>query len=647
MKSLKSKFFRNKFFSVGMFVFLMLFIVACSHSDNAVPLIDTGKSHSVTLLQTTDMHSHASGFGPFLSYSPMSTGGDNTVLGGFARLATMIKEIRAAKIASGSAVLLVDSGDYNMGAVYDFLWNTDPASLKFIQAMHYDLITLGNHEFDYGPAKLATIITAAQAASGFNVPIVASNTVFDGVIGTADDGLETLQANGSIITTFVKTLPSGIKIGFIGLIGHDAANDSPNAPPVTFRWDYAGADKTYVQGIVDDLRTTQGANVVIALSHSGIIPGTTPAGDDITLAKNITGIDIIASGHVHIMTPTIIDQANINTVNPANITHIFCSGAYTTNLAQLDFTATKTGVTDLVLTNHPINDTIHGNSAINDMVLAMDTAINAIIAPLGISIAQVEANMGDFALNAPSSPGENGLGNMLADSLRYVGTEPSTFTIGAFATGVIRDNFNPLQSISFADLFAMVPLGITTATDQTNSYPGYPLLKVYLTGNEIWDMCKFDALIIYYSAFINAFNDDFMHLSGIQFTHNGAGTVSSVNAYAWNDYKCTGTTTPVIKNATLYPLIVDSYVMAMLLSPSIQGTLTSLGLSIHPKLSDGSTLVSANNMLTTRLDKDAGTAGVQEYYAWSALLDYFTYLGAAIPADPYNLLTTTHKRINP
>jgi hypothetical protein len=198
----------------------------------------------------------------------------------------------------------------------------------------------------------------------------------------------------------------------------------------------------------------------------------------------------------------------------------------------------------------------------------------------------------------------------------------------------------------------MVPLGITTATDQTNSYPGYPLLKVYLTGNEIWDMCKFDALIIYYSAFINAFNDDFMHLSGIQFTHNGAGTVSSVNAYAWNDYKCTGTTTPVIKNATLYPLIVDSYVMAMLLSPSIQGTLTSLGLSIHPKLSDGSTLVSANNMLTTRLDKDAGTAGVQEYYAWSALLDYFTSvppgLLGAIPVEPYDLpVRISPKRINP
>jgi 5'-nucleotidase len=641
MKSLKSKFFRNKFFSVGMFVFLMLFIVACSSStDTAAPT-----SYSVTLLQTTDMHSRASGVGPFLSYSPMSTGGDNTVLGGFARLATKIKEIRAAKTASGSAVLLVDSGDYNMGAVYDFLWNTDPASLKFIQAMHYDLITLGNHEFDYGPAKLATIINASKTASGFNVPIVASNTDFAGATG-----LVALQTDGSIIPTFVKTLPSGIKIGFIGLIGQNAAGDAPNAPPVTFKYNYAGADKAYIQGIVDDLRTTQGANVVIALSHSGVSPGTTPTGDDITLAKNITGIDIIASGHTHKMTPVIIDIPN--TATPANITHIFCAGAYTTNLAQLDFTATKTGITDLVLTNYSIDNTILGDSAINTMVLAMDTAINTLIAPLGIEIADVEATMGNFTLSGPSSPGENGLGNLIADSLRYAGTSGSTFTIGAFATGVIRDNFIPLQSISFADLFAMVPLGITTADDQTNSYPGYPLLKVYLTGTEIWAMCRFNGII----AISGQYTDDFMHLSGIQYTYHYNPTfialVDSVNAYAWNDYKCTGATTAVAKNVTLYPLIIDSYVMGMLLSPSIQTLLTSLGVSIHPKLSDGITPVSASNMLSVRLDKDAGTTGVQEYYAWSALLNYFTSappgLLGAIPVEPYDLpVRISPKRINP
>jgi 5''-nucleotidase/2'',3''-cyclic phosphodiesterase and related esterases len=631
-----------KFMASSVLIFFVaVFLIACSGGGGGGGQVSS--SYPVTLLQTTDMHSHASGVGPFLAYTPMNTADNDTVLGGFARLAAKIKEIRTTKTSSGSAVILVDSGDYTMGTVYDFLWDTDPASLKFIQAMQYDLITLGNHEFEFGPAKLATIINKAITVSGFNIPIIASNTVFDG----ADD-LETLQTNGKIITTYVKTFPNGFKIGFIGLMGKDAAKDAPSATPVTFKYDYAGTDKAYVQGIVDDLRNNQYVNVVIALSHSGVDPTTDPvSGDDITLAQNITGIDIIASGHVHIMTPEIIDIPN--TATPTNITHIICAGSYTTNLAQLDFTVTANGVTGLVLTNHTIDDTIPGDSVINNMVIAMNTQINTILSPLGIAIADIKETMGNFALNGPSSPGENGLGNMLADSLRYAGTETSTFTIGAIAIGEIKNSFIPLQSITFADLFAAVPLGITTATDQGNSYPGYPLLKVYLTGNEIWDMCKFNALIILYNLYI----EDFIHLSGIQYTES-AGAVSSVNAYAWNDYKCIGATTAVAKDATLYPLIVDSYIMNMLLSPSIQSLLTALGISVHPKLSDGTTLVSTSNMLQTRLDKDPGTAGIQEYYAWSALLNYFTspiasggLSGAPIPADPYNLLTTTHKRINP
>jgi len=609
-------------------------------------------TYPVTLLQTTDIHSHVSGVVPFESYTPMTPGNGSVITGGFPRLATVINETRDAKTANGSAVLLVDSADWSMGTVYDFLWNTDPPYLKFLQAMKYDVTTLGNHEWDYGPDKLATIITAAQNASGFNVPIVASNTFFDNVTG-----LLALQANGSIVTTYVKTLPNGLKIGFIGLIGEGAVVDAPNAPPVTFKPDWAGEDKAYIQGIVDDLRNNQSVNVVIALSHSGIDPTTVPvSGDDIELAKNINGIDIIASGHLHFMTHVIIDQANINTPNPTNITHIICSGSYTTNLAQLDFTATANGVTDLVLTNHPINDSIPGDSAINAMVLDMDTEIDTLIAPLGIGIADVEATMGNFSLegaySGSSSVGEDGLGNLIADSVRWAGTEPSNFTIGTYAQGMIRDPLIANQNVTFADLFKVVPLGITRATDQNNSYPGYPLLKLYINGTEIWGVCRLNGLL----AATHMYDEAFIHLSGIQYSYHYAAfpyiaVVDSVKAYAWNDYNCTGTPTEdVAQDAALYPVIIDSYVIDMLLSPSIQDLLSYFGLSIQPKFANG-TPVNASNMLTARLDKDAGTGGVQEEYAWSALLDYLTDpiadggLFGAIPADPYDLLTTSHKRV--
>ena len=642
----------SKLFKMTQIVLFVLILslsgnIGCKDDKNKV--VDPGKTCPVTLLQTTDMHNRVAGVGPFLENSPNFNGTDS-ILGGFSRLATEIKNIRTAKTAAGSEVLLVDSGDYSMGTVYDFLWDTDPAPFRFIQQMGYDVVTLGNHEFDYGPAKLAVMIKASQdATGGFTVPIVASNTVFD-TTSAADDTLEALETgvDPAILTTYTKTLPNGLIIGFIGLMGKSASDDSPNAGPVTFKYDYTNAAvKTYIQGIVDDLRNTQGANVIIALSHSGVTPISDPGkGNDIDLAENITGIDIIASGHDHEMTSDneIIEVTNTTT---GHVTHIFCAGAYTTNLAELSFTATeKIGVTGLTLANHTIDDTLAGDVDMNTTIAAMNTVLNA-----RTDIPDITEVMGtmdsSFSLNEPSAVVENGLGELIADAVRYAGTATNTFTIGAFATGVIRDDFVAGESITFADIFAMVPLGITTATDQgTYPVPGYPLLKVYLKGTEIWDMCKFDALIMGFPSFAQ----DFVHLSGIQYTVT-SGAVTSVKSFAWDDFKCTGTATDLAQDTTLYPCIIDSYVMAMLLSPGIQGILGVFNINIHPKLSDGTTLVDATNMSSTtgsvRLDKDSGTSGVQEFYAWSALNDYFSTLPSkTIPADPYKLAAyPSHNRI--
>ena len=598
----------------------------------------------MTLLQTTDMHDTVSGVGSFNEYTPTSTG-DDTVQGGWARLAAKINELRAERLLSGALVLLVDSGDYNMGTAYDMLWNTDPAPFRFISTMQYDLITLGNHEFDYGPEKLALMINKAIAApGGFSIPIIATNTVFDAA-DVRDNGLETLSSSGVIITDYyVKTYSNGLKVGVLGLMGKTSDQYAPNAPPVTFKSDYENADvKAFIQGKVDALRNTEGVHVVIALSHSGVTdPNGTPAGDDIKLAENITGIDIIASGHDHEMTNTVIPV-----VNGSHTSYIICAGANGTNLAQLDFRVNMTQKTlseAPTLTNHTIDDTITGNILVNSMVQDMNDTINAILAlpPLNTSLSTIVATS-SLDLNDPGSAQEFGLGNLLADSVRYVGTEDSVPTIGAFANGVIRGTFKQDQVIAFADLFAIVPLGITTADDQDPLLPGYPLLKVYVNGNEVWDLCKFDASIIAYQLVAPQFVAYFSSLSGLKCTYTGT-TVSAAGHYDWDDYKCTGPTTAITKSADppLYPVIIDKYTMDMLLTPSIQSLLSGLGISLQPKLADG-TVINASNLLSARLDRDPGTAGIQEYYAWSASLKFFTDpdpgLNKTIPTVPYDLST--------
>ncbi|HRW80713.1 MAG TPA: metallophosphoesterase, partial [Desulfomonilia bacterium] len=190
---------------------------------------------TVTILQTSDVHHHASGYGPYLDYTPMDTTDGDEIMGGYARLATLIKSIREEQKRKCIPTMVFDSGDFTMGTVYD-LTAADPISLKFFQMMKYDAITLGNHEFDWGPQGLAMLLSNA-ASNGFTVPVVATSMVVPEDPKTA--GLLGLMDAGVIVNTKVIQSPYGVKVGIIGLMGPDSDSKAPLADPVTFNHDYA------------------------------------------------------------------------------------------------------------------------------------------------------------------------------------------------------------------------------------------------------------------------------------------------------------------------------------------------------------------------------------------------------------------------
>ncbi|HRX49638.1 MAG TPA: 5'-nucleotidase C-terminal domain-containing protein [Spirochaetota bacterium] len=596
---------------------------------------DSGKSGArITLLQTTDMH------------DIVSPKGNE---GGFARLASKIKEIRAENEEDGIPVLLIDSGDFTMGSVYDLLWDTDPAPFKFLQAMDYDVVTFGNHEYDYNPERLGIMFNKAIEL-GFDIPVVLTNTVFDGESGTADDALEELASGASpyIVTTYIKTLDIGIKVGFIGLVGKTADDYAPNATPITFKSDYSdSAVIADIQSAVNTLRTH--CDIVIALSHSGVT-GTdtdTPGGDDITLAENVSGINIIASGYEHETTDEVISVTNETT---GHKTYIICAGSYTTNLLELEFYVNKKkkSVSDIEITNHAISSSVAEDSDIKDMIsgsTGFDTQINTILSAASLpEISDTVASIA-FDLQLPEDPAESGIGNLIADAFRWAGSDGVNPTFGACANGIIRNYYTSGSSILFSDLFSTLPLGMTLETDQDPLYPGYTLHKVYVTGAEIWDICQFIARIKQFN--VPKYNPYFCNLSGLKFTYDADYAVTAVQYYGAADYKCTAAPAGnIADNATVYPIIVDSYVLAMLLSDSIQGLLGGFNLSIKPKLSDESTLVTTSNMNRTRLDI-SGASGVQEYQTWRSLYNYMddatTGLNGTIPSTPYG--STTPLRI--
>jgi 2',3'-cyclic-nucleotide 2'-phosphodiesterase (5'-nucleotidase family) len=501
----------------------------------------------ITILQTTDLHHHANGVDHVgLDVDPLT---GRSLTGSYARLAAYVNYVRAS---AGHPVILVDSGDWTMGTFYDLTLVKEPLALSFISLMHYDCVTLGNHEFDYTPEGLAQMIGVAQRLFGFHTPIVSSNMNLNGNTDLAPY----FGPGKAIQTTRVEILPNGVKVGYIGLMGKSAALDAPGAAPVSFT--YPSAQYTAIQALVDGLRSVHGVQVVVALDHAGT-DATGASGEDVELARHVTGIDVIASGHTH--TPLAAAQT---VVNGAWSTQIIDAGAYGTNVARIDLTYhASSGTTTLdASSNVPMTDgslaAVHPglvpDAASALIVRTVDQQLNAQLEPF---LSQVfsdynPANIGSgiyhrvgvAAQNMISNgvnpvPGPNGLGDLAADAVRSVpnaiiaqtlaavGGNPANmpgydFTpiqAGAVATGILRSKLLAGVPLSFADIYNVLPLGISPDAGQALPV-GYPLVSTYLTLGDVKTVC---ALQLVAQSDL-APSDFYLNLSGIQYDLNAGGS---------------------------------------------------------------------------------------------------------------------------
>jgi len=240
-----------------------------------------------TILHTNDMHSNFVGVGPLNDYDPMTLNNDTTI-GGYSRLATLIAR-RKKDLEEIGPVLVLDAGDFSMGTAFAAATRELGAELQLMSQLGYDAVTLGNHEFDFGPDGLSSSINKAVKAGSFPT-LVASNTDF-----SADDPrLTALKkwAARNVILPHAIIDRGGIRFGIIGLIGYDAAKYALDPGGVVF------TDPIETAGsMASKLRREESADVIIALSHGGVIENQNGAstGEDIELLKSVSDIDIVIS----------------------------------------------------------------------------------------------------------------------------------------------------------------------------------------------------------------------------------------------------------------------------------------------------------------------------------------------------------------
>ena len=232
----------------------------------STPLLDVAAGETlITILHTNDTHSQI---------EPIpETDKQNGGKGGVARRATLVKQVRKAN----PNTLMIDAGDVFQGTPY-FNFYKGEVEYKSMSLIGYDVVTLGNHDFDNGVDALAAAMKFA------NFEFVSTN--YD-VRGTP---LES-RVKSYAVRTF-----GDVRIGLFGLgISPDNLITPENFKGVKYLDPVRMA-----RGAVRLLRDREKCQLVIGMSHLGYYPNA--KGDEIgdtQLAAQVGGIDFIASGHTH------------------------------------------------------------------------------------------------------------------------------------------------------------------------------------------------------------------------------------------------------------------------------------------------------------------------------------------------------------
>lgn len=548
----------------------------------------------LTILHTNDLHSHFLGFSPNGDYSPQVTGNDKTI-GGWARIATVIKSEKAKR---DNPFLVLDAGDFLMGSLFHMVSREEALELVLMEKMGYDLTTLGNHEFDLKPDGLAAIIESA-AAKGKMPQIVASNIIFNPT-DSKDDRLEKLFSQG-VVKPYVVMKKGPLKIGFFGLTGKDAADVAPFASPVEF-----GDPVETAQRMVTLLRENEKVDLVICISHSGL-SGDASKSEDVLLAENVPGIDIIISGHTHTVLPKPIIK---------NKTIIVQAWEYGKQAGLLDVTVNPDGVRIENYQIISIDDTIIGDDEITGMIDSAVQVVNQkVLAPYNLYFDQVLVET-DFDLRLETD--ESNLGNLVTDAIKwavdkaeYNPADPlSRVDVVMQSNGVIRDDIikGTTGQVWVSDLFRVVPLGI--GWDGSLSYP---LVSIYVTAPELKKACE-----VLTTVYPLKNSDYFLQMSGLKITYNknrmffdrvtGISIEDENGTYQPLDYSDA--------NSRLYKVVSNIYNATFL---KIIGGFTNNILTIVPKDKDGNPI---DDLSTARVDGDKNKEGIQEMKDWTALMGY-------------------------
>lgn len=562
---------------IAMTMSMMLLLPLFSQS-----IVKAENSKSMDVMFIHDFHSHMENFASVEN-------GETVMLGGIPQLKTLINE----KKSENPDTLILDAGDFSMGTLIQAVYASEASELKMLGNIGVDVTTLGNHEYDYRGDGLANMLTNA-VKSGESLPsMVLCNVDWETMEQT---GLTEKQQmiktafEAYNVQDYVVLQKGDVKVAVLGVFGKDAF-DCVVKCDLVFKEPVEA-----VRATVDEILQNEEVDMIACVSHSGVWSNQDKSEDEI-LAKAVPELDFIVSGHTH----TKLDEPIVH-----GNTYIVSCGEYGKRLGSFHMEMVSDGVWEM--SNYELIEVtadIPQDQETRDKIEELMDQVDAnYLNKWGYTRKQVIAQ-NDVVFSSVNDLGDihedHNLGNIIADSYKYAVESASDFNGDRVAaaiapSGTIRESY-PVGNITIADIYNSFSLGIGK-----DGVPGYPLLSVYVTGEELRLIAEIDASVSDLMTTARLYN------AGLQFTFNPNRMILNkvTDCYLMQDGERVE-----IEDDKLYRIVSDMYSGEML------GGVTDLSmglLSIELKHADGTPV--------EKLEDAIIYVEGEELKAWTAIASY-------------------------
>jgi 2',3'-cyclic-nucleotide 2'-phosphodiesterase (5'-nucleotidase family) len=353
---------------------------------SAAILMACAAQHEIRILHVNDFHGFAKAYKPY---------GSEEEQGGLAYLAQRVEELRAEK-----PTLLVAAGDMIQGNNWANLFQ-GKSSVEAMNAMKFDAVVVGNHEFDFGQAILKERIGEA------NFPFLGANV-----------------AGIPLLKPYVIKNLNGLSIAVIGVVTGDT-------PTTTHPKNVSGLQFSSpvdtVEKYVRELRSKN--DIIVVLSHIGFSA-------DMELAKKVEGIDVIVGGHSH------TKVAKPAVVGKTRILQAFEHGKV---LGVLDLTVKNGSIVQADSRLEPISPDGKENREVGSIVAKYQQQVDSFMdVTVGESLVDLDG------VNVRRQ--ETNLGNLITDIIRKAaGADAAIINGGTIRTSIKKGK------IKVSDVYAVVP----------------------------------------------------------------------------------------------------------------------------------------------------------------------------------------------